>query len=153
MTTPTSPIPRIYHILFTWIDPVMATCAIYLDLFAPAFVVDGINPDVPYNPAHAGLFCQLSAPMATTLFLQVFLLRYTNDVGVWKIFQAAILVGDIFVIAGQLQALGTQGRLSVSGCRPEDWGLFGIMGSISLVRLLFVVGFGFEKKDGKAKKA
>lgn len=80
------------------------------------------------------------------------LLRYTDDVNVWRIVQVACLVVDLAYYWSVWRVLGAQGRLSVATWRPEDWGSVGITAVAGMVRTAFLMGLGFENSRGRGKK-
>ena len=85
-------------------------------------------------------------------FLDVFLLRYSKDIVVWKIQQAATMIYDVVLLWSVYEALGKQGRLSLEGMRWEDWGGIAITGLAVLVRGAFLLDVGLSKQEGKGEK-
>lgn len=82
-------------------------------------------------------------------FLMIFLLRYTRDVKVWKLFEFGILITDITLFYSLWKALEAQGRLQLESLRWEEWGTVAITGFVTLVRVLFLLGAGFAKESIK----
>lgn len=146
-------IPTFYRILFTWIDPIVAIWGAYLDFFEPDMVLNSFIPNSARNPDHDLLFQQLGGGMLNIAFVQAILLRYTNDIKIWKIIQAANLIVDIVMMYSLGAALMHQGRLSPADWRGEDWGCLGITGFATIVRIFFVAEVGFRKRVPEVKKS
>lgn len=86
-------------------------------------------------------------------FLMVFMLRYTTDVKIWKIFEFGILMTDFTLFLSLYGALEEQGRLDVAKVRWEEWGTIAITGLVTVIRVAFLMGLGFERNTGLVKKA
>jgi len=147
------PIPAFYRHFFTIADPLVAVWGAYMTLAYPDTVLDSFVPRTlsRRDPAQFVLFQQLAAWPLGTAFLSIFLLRYTRDVGVWKIFQASVLVVDVVLGYAIWDALGRQGRRSFGALRPEDWGCIGITAVFGLMRSAFVLGIGLGRGKGRGK--
>lgn len=140
-----TPIPRFYRIFFTWVDPLIALSGCYFDFFDRDTAILAFIPDSVRNPDHDAIFYQKGGLMLSILFLQLVLLRYTSDVGVWKIFQTAIVLSDFAMIAGQVNALLGQGRLlPLELWRDEEIASMAIVLVVTVMRCLFVAGVGLR---------
>ncbi|KAM3418051.1 hypothetical protein BST61_g6257 [Cercospora zeina] len=145
------PIPKPYHLFFTTLDPLIALSGVYMMFFTPALVTHAFIPSSlsPYNPLQTFFQHQIGGALLMTLVLNIFLLRRTNELGIWKVVQAGGLVYDLAILYGTCYALGQQGRLSPAKYRVEDWGNLGMVGMCAVVRALFCAGFGMKTMDGK----
>jgi len=85
-------------------------------------------------------------------FISAFLLRYTYDAKVWNIVEAANFIVDVAYFWSVYDVLKVQGRLGVGTWRAEDWGAIGITGVAGIVRLGFLMGFGFKKGGRRGGK-
>lgn len=144
MTAQQRPIPAFYRHFFTIADPAMAVWGAYMTVAYPDTVLDSFVPRAlsRRDPAQFMLFQQLAGWPLGTAFLSIFLLRYTRDVGVWKIFQASVLIVDVVLGYALWDALGRQERLSLGALRAEDWGCIGITAVFGLMRSAFLLGVG-----------
>lgn len=139
----------IYRAWFLWVDPVLTLAGMYGNLIdhdtnVTSFFTD-LRPSVHLVP----YFYQIGGMGASYLVLSVFLLRYTEDVGVWKILQAAITCADFTLLAATYVGMRHEGTLSdVSAWRFLDWANIVITGICTVLRIAFVLGIGI-----KAKKA
>lgn len=150
-----SEIPAFYRTFFRWIDPCIAFWGTYNYIVTPDEVVNTYIPRTiaPRDPNFDMLLYQLGGYITATGIMSVALLRYTSDVGVWKIFQGAVLVQDLALLYGAYDALAKQGTLHPSGWRVEDWGFIGITVVVSVIRAAFVAGVGFKSSKAKGGKA
>lgn len=136
-------------------DPAVLAWAVYMDFFTPevvfnAFVSKSISTRNPYQD-----FCldQLGGASLMLAIIDIFLLRYTEDVHIWKILQTAVLTYDCALLYSSFHALAQQERLSASSWRFEDWGCIIITFQAMVVRTLFLLGVGLAQKDRTLKKA
>ena len=85
-----------------------------MDFVTPAFVSNAFLPEkmTPWNPMFNFTLQQLGGALLMLALIDIVLLRYTEDVGVWKIIQAAVLVYDLSLLYSNYNSLGMQGRLS-----------------------------------------
>lgn len=80
-------------------------------------------------------------------FLMVFMLRYTDDLGVWKLFQTGLLLTDFAALFSMWKAVQAHGEL-----RSEATTNVVIIAIITLVRVLFVAGVGVGGEGAAALK-
>ena len=147
-------IPAFYRLYFHWSDPAICLWGAYMDFFTPAFVSNAFLPkeQQPWNPMFNFTLQQLGGALLMLAVIDILLLRYTEDVGVWKILQAAVLVYDLSLLYSNYDALGMQGRLSLEGLRWEDWGGIFISAQAAVVRTAFLLGVGLGKEEKGGKK-
>ena len=82
------------------------------------------------------------------------LLRSTDDLKVWKIVLAGIVLCDVLHLWGSLEVLGSQGFWDVRKWRWEEWVSLGMLWGPGAMRVMFCagVGLGEEERDGKMQK-
>ena len=126
-----------------------------MDFVTPNVVVNAFVPAAiaPRNPYFDFELQQLGGALLMLAFIDIFLLRYTNDVKIWKILEAAVLIYDFSLLYSNYYALSQQGRLSFGALRWEDWGAIAITGQAVIVRSAFLFGVGLSEKDKLIKKA
>ncbi|GIZ47990.1 hypothetical protein CKM354_001106500 [Cercospora kikuchii] len=149
-----SPLPKPYTLFFTLLDPLIALSGIYMMFFTPAVVTDAFVPSTlsPYYPLQTFFQHQLGGALLMCVILQLFLLRRTQEVWIWKTVQAGQLVYDFALLYSIFNALSQQGRLHPKVYRPEDWGNIVIVGICAVVRGLFCVGVGVERERKEKKR-
>lgn len=150
MASAAQPIPTIYRVFFIYIDPLIAGSGVFLDFFDPETVIRaGVPPSISqFNPFQHFLTHQLGGALSMCIILDLFLLRRTNEVWIWKVQQAGQLVWDLVMLWSTWYALRQQERLDLQKLRGEDWGNIVIVAVCTLMRTAFLLNFGF----GKARK-
>lgn len=148
---PPTPIPPFYRISFLILDPLIAIWGALMNIFTPSIAVDAFVPASisPYQPLQSFLLHQISGGLLTCAILDVFLLRKTNEVWIWRTQQWAQLAYDVVILGSQVHSWGQQGRLSLGKLRVEDYGSFGIVVVVGVVRCLFIAGVGMRRKVSK----
>ncbi|KAK7188665.1 hypothetical protein DPSP01_013309 [Paraphaeosphaeria sporulosa] len=149
-------IPACYRIFFTSIDPLIALSGAYMDYFDPETILASAFPRsgsyAKPTPPVTFLLMQAGGSFIMMAFLMVFMLRYTSDVKIWKMFQFGVLVTDFTLFFSLFGALEGTGRLNVGAVRWEEWGTIIITGFLTLLRLAFLGGFGFGKTGRNGEK-
>lgn len=128
-------------------------CFRYGDYAHPAFIVNAFVPSsiAPHNPYFDFTLQQIGGALLMLGFIDIFLLRYTNDVKIWKILEAAVLIYDLSLLFSNYSSLQQQGRLRPGGLRWEDWSGIAVSAQAAVVRAAFLLGVGLAK-TGKSKK-
>ncbi|KAF2110777.1 hypothetical protein BDV96DRAFT_583696 [Lophiotrema nucula] len=156
-TNSISRVPAFYTVFFTSIDPLIALGGgAYIVFFRPQTFIDQLFPRTsPYSvitPSHTLLLHQLGGTFLMVGFLQVFMLRYTKDLAIWKFLQFSILIEDVVLFYSLYAGLVTQNRLALESVRAEEWGSVAITGFVLIARVLFLLEVGFKKVGGSAGK-
>lgn len=145
-------IPAIYRFTFTWQEPISCLVGFWTNTFD----LDGaLNIYVPAefsarDPSHDVLFSLVGGAMLCFAVLHGVLLRYTDDVNVWKIVNGGLLGWDICVLCGSYTMLAYQGRLDPSSWRVMDWAQIGLTTYVGVLRALFVAGVGLGGSSAKS---
>lgn len=143
--------PFFYRLFFTYLDPLICVWGAYMDFFDPTLVLSSHIPNPTADIGHSMILRQRGGGMLNFGFISAVLLRYTNDIQVWRIVQIADLLVDIAYFWAVWGVLGAQERLAPGTWRAEDWGSLAITGTATLTRTFFLLGFGL-KSDGTKKK-
>ncbi|KAI1825088.1 hypothetical protein F4861DRAFT_213184 [Xylaria intraflava] len=151
---PQSPIPRGYRILFTTLEPLLATAGAAQALVAPSALLRATLPSVPYHPALAPLFTQMTGSWLMLAFHDLVALRRSDDVRVWRHTLAASALSDVFYAAGLAQSMGP-----ASFFNPLRWDAVNALAVLTTVvpflgKLCFLAGLGLprEAAGGREKK-
>ncbi|KAJ9662037.1 hypothetical protein H2198_001579 [Neophaeococcomyces mojaviensis] len=155
-TTKDVQIPSFYRFYFRWLDPAVCLWAVYMDFFTPDVVYNAFVPTTlaPRNPQHDFLLEQIGGALLMLAVLDIFMLRLTNDIKVWKTLQAAVFLYDWVCLYSIYSALRRQDRLRWDAFRLlEDGGSIGITVQAALVRAAFLldVGLGRAKSAGEKR--
>ncbi|KAF6814831.1 hypothetical protein CSOJ01_03842 [Colletotrichum sojae] len=155
-------IPKPYATFFKSIDPLIALWGASLFLLSPSTVTSSYLPPQPLDPStthpasHSSssreqayslpLHGQIAGHLLSNALLSTFLLRATDSLKVWRIYQLGLLIVDVFLLYGTFSSYVVQGRLDpLTSWRVEDWGSVAITGGVGLARLSFLLGLGFPK--------
>ncbi|KAI1082169.1 hypothetical protein F5B20DRAFT_532347 [Whalleya microplaca] len=147
-------IPLIYRIIFTWIDPLLCLQIVYLNWAAPDAVMATFLPDskAEYHPDLAPLFHLIATSFMLTGLFSAILLRYSQDVNLWKVTQFCIWLVDVSLVVSRGLSLRDQGGW-VALQQAENWGSNDFVGlGLLVVRSLFLLGIGLRTTD-EGKKA
>ncbi|KAJ3960102.1 hypothetical protein N0V92_003269 [Colletotrichum tropicale] len=145
----TTQIPSIYKAVFLYWDPPCALWGAFMSFFTRDWMLDQFFLDshtVTRDAAHDLLLYQGGGAMVGCAILNGVLLRYTKDIGVWKIAQAAILAIDLSLLAGTIEVFGNQGRLSPTTWQAGDWVGMIITIGVTVARVSFLAELGFKKQ-------
>lgn len=142
-----------YHFWFKWLDPLVLVPTVLATVFIPEVMLDSFIPASmsAYNPDQGFLFHHLAALFTFVGIVQGGILRVTDDIKVWRVAQAGVLVVDIAMLASLYVSLGQQGRLSLGLMRSGDWGNVAFTSLVSAVRIAFLAGFGVSNNTRAVK--
>jgi len=148
--TPTQKIPLLYRIFFLYYEPLSAfNGALLCHMNAPMFLRT-MSSTAIYTPSHQVIFDQLAATYLLFAFNEAVVLRLTHDLKVWKAMVLGILLCDLVHLYGSWAELGTDMFFNPILWRWEDAINLGMLWSGVVIRVLFLMGVGFQ---GKGKKA
>jgi hypothetical protein len=150
---PSPRVPFYYRLFFTWLDPIICVWGAYMDFFTPKVVLSSHipNPAAP-DIGHAMILKQRGGGMLNFAVLSAVLLRYTSDIEIWRIAQAAFLLVDISYFWSVYEVLESQGRLGWETWRAEDWGSLVIVTAATVTRVAFLAGLGLRYRESHTKK-
>ncbi|KAI0000264.1 hypothetical protein F4779DRAFT_622538 [Xylariaceae sp. FL0662B] len=146
-------IPLIYRIIFTWIDPILCLQIVYLNWATPDAVMTTFLPHatVGYHPDLAPLFHLIASSFMLTGLFSAVLLRYSQDVNIWKVTQFCIWVVDVSLVVSKAVWLRDHGGWDALQ-QAENWGSNDAIGvGLFVARLLFVLGIGLRTTDVEKK--
>lgn len=143
-------LPSIYLLWFKWLDPLICTWTVYMNLFTQDMVLNTFVPNATRNPAHDTLFHQMAGNFAALAILSAALPRMTQDLRLWKLLQFSIFVVDLFGLYTVWWNLSTQGRLELGAWRGDDWGTVLLTVAATVIRGAFLAEVGF---GGRVKRA
>lgn len=135
----------LYRTFFLFIDPIICIWGAAMDFFYPALVLSSHIPNATLDMGHIMILKQRGGGMLNFGMISAVLLRYSQDLNIWKIVQVGIFIVDVTYCWAVYEALTTQGRLAVGTWRKEDFGSLAITGIAGLVRLAFLADIGLKK--------
>ena len=144
-----SVVPFAYSFFFKWLDPLAALYGVYLNFVDPDQAVKSMAPASSYDPNQVFLFHQAGGLALAVAVLTAVVPRYCKDLKLWRLFQFALLLSDFAGLSGVYHALERQGRLSPADWTADDKGCGFTYVTLTIIRLLFVLGVGFSKPSTK----
>lgn len=141
-----------YHFWFKWLDPLVLAPTIYALIFTPEVMLDAFVPAPlsAYNADQGFLLHQLAAMFAFVAIMLGGALRVSNEIKVWRVIIAGVLLIDMAILASVYVSLKQQDRLSLESMRPADWGNILFTGLVTAIRIFFLAGIGVQD-DIKSK--
>ncbi|KAL3461962.1 hypothetical protein BJX64DRAFT_260046 [Aspergillus heterothallicus] len=142
-----STIPLFYRFYFLWYEPLACLLGVYAVFGQPTAYLNSYIPTAiteTLDLTHKTLLTQMGAAFLYVGLSQGLLLRYTSDVGVWKMLNLSLLGWDAILLWGLWDGLSAQGRLSLDGLRGNDLQVIVITAVTTIVRAVFVAGVGLR---------
>ena len=157
MFTPLPPrIPLPYRLLFLYVEPVCALFGAIINLVSPITYLLSLSPNATpstYDPLTSPIYAQLAGHLLLFTWLQAVLLRSTDDLRVWKIVLAGIVLCDLLHLWGSAQLLGLRGFVDPRAWRLEEWVNFVMLYGPGAMRVVFCMGWGLgEEAKVKGEK-
>lgn len=144
-------VPLLYRAVFTYVDPIVAFVTGYLVLFHRDVMLGALSPlMLPRPVVFDPVLWQLAGGYWIVTIMQGVMLRYSNDLGVWKISNFAIMVMDLLICGSMWEMRGPPHNLAL-GMSPMDWSNALGAGGFAVLRLAFILEIGFEKESAKKK--
>lgn len=147
--TMSTQIPPLYRFIFTYIDPILFLYGLYyfhiIAIPSISLPPNTIQPQDLLSTFTTALFVLLT-------YLSTVLLRFSDDVTVWSIYQAALLKVELILLWGLYGILSQQGRINPMVWTPEEYVFLGVTISTAILRFLFWLGVGVRKGSGGGKK-
>ncbi|KAI0025744.1 hypothetical protein F4780DRAFT_223788 [Xylariomycetidae sp. FL0641] len=158
---PTSPssIPLAYRVIFTYIEPLLATLGAIQALVGPAKLLAYSLPSVAYTaslgplfPQMAGAWLQLAFHDGVTLRASSSALPEAHKRWLWRHVLAAALLSDVGYTAGLVQSMGARRFAD-----PTRWGdlptAFTVVTTVlpMLAKVLFLLGVGLPREEAGAE--
>ncbi|KAK5635234.1 hypothetical protein RRF57_010946 [Xylaria bambusicola] len=149
-----SPIPRVYRVLFTTFEPLLATAGAINAFFFPSSLISSTVPSVPYSPSLSPLFIQMTGSWLMLAFHDFVTLRsadFKDDVRVWRHTLAASAVSDVFYTASLVQSMGLAWFFN-----PLRWNMVNAVAILTTVapflgKLFFLAGVGLPRHQTNKK--
>lgn len=149
-------IPLYYRTFFLLIEPIFALTGFAMAFFDPKTYLALSDPSslissVPLSTRMVML--QLANLYLVFAFNEVFILRTTSDIRIWKVLVWGMLISDfghLYSIAGHSMGAGVYWKIWL--WNAMDWGLAFVYIVIP-TRICFLMGVGFQRPKSKTEKA
>lgn len=99
------------------------------------------------------IFTELSGAWLMFAFYEAVVLRALDDVRIWRLLCAGMLLSDVLYAHSCAEALGGWSEwVKVGNWRSEDWAVLVGTAPFLVVRILVVLGLGFKSPTAAATK-
>lgn len=143
-------IPLPYRIYFQWLDPIVSTITAYMAVFHKDAVLASFHPLlVPRDTKYDTLLWFAAGVFAMIAVNHALLLRYTDDIGVWKITNLGVLLLDFALLWAMYEMHFVSPEMSATGIRPEDWVNYFLTLLAVAMRSSFIAEIGLKTEGGK----
>lgn len=148
-----SVVPGFYSFFFKNLDPLVALWGVYLNFVDPDGAVKASAPASTYDNNQVFLFQQAGGLALAVAVVSAALPRYSQDLGVWRIFQFGLFLSDVAGLSGIYNSLVNQNRLSPASWTSDDKGLIISYAALTAIRGLFLLDVGFGRPTAPKKSA
>ena len=143
-------IPFAYRILLLWFEPFAASNGAFLCLFYPDSFLRTFTT-LPYAPDSQVIYDQLAATYVLFAWNEAIVLRFSQDLRVWKAIILGILMCDVVHLYASWHALGTEVFLNPLLWRAEVWINHMLLYGPGAMRIAFLMEIGLGKNDKKTR--
>ncbi|KAK2031337.1 hypothetical protein LX32DRAFT_637324 [Colletotrichum zoysiae] len=147
-------VPGIYQLILT-IEPIFAILGSVMVLHTPHQYLAGMTRnEIPYAPNTQFLYTQLGGAWLYFAFIEGVVLRLFDDLNLWRVICAGMLLSDAAYFHSTAQAVGGWDVwLDRSAWTVEDYAVFCTTAPMLIVRCLIVLGIGIRvPKEADAKQ-
>lgn len=155
-TKASSTIPYLYRFLLLNLEPLFALNGAVLVFLLPGTYVSTMTRGVVAStqPSTSFIYTELAGGWLHLSFTEGIMLRTVDDLRVWKLVSAAILLSDVMYCHSCAEALGGWGVwINVMEWTTADWVVALGTWPFLLVRLAIVLGIGVKDVEKDRKKA
>ncbi|GKT61726.1 hypothetical protein ColTof4_02643 [Colletotrichum tofieldiae] len=149
-------VPGIYQFIFMTLEPIFALLGAVMVLHTPHQYLAGMTRNaMPYAPNTQFLYTQLGGGWLFFAFTEGVVLRLFDDLNLWRVVCAGMLLSDAAYCHGTAQAVGGwELWLDRSTWTVEDYTVFLTTAPMVIVRILIVLGIGIRiPKEANAKQS
>lgn len=147
-------VPYIYRLILLTIEPFFALMGSALVLVDPSTYVGSITRhSVAFAPNTTFLYTALSGSWLYFAFVEAVVLRLFDDLALWRVLCAGMLLSDFAFCHSTAQAVGGWGAyMKIGDWTPEDYVAFASTAPMVLTRILLVLGVGLKRSTGGVVK-
>lgn len=153
--TASSAIPYLNRFLLLYMEPIFALNGAILVYINPSKYVSTMTRDSIRSLDHSTnfIYTELAGAWLHTAFTEAVVLRLVDDLRVWRLLCAGMLLSDIAYCHSCAQAVGGWNVwLDIAKWTAEDWIVTLTTWPFVLARCAIVLGIGFKSpRDGEKK--
>lgn len=152
-TKASTSLPLAYRLTLLLLEPLSALNGAIMTFRTPADFIAKITHDSSlYSPANQFLYTQLGGAWLMFAFNEAVVMSLVDDLRVWRLLCAGMLVSDAVYHVSSVQAVGGWDVFVQFGrWNAFDWAVFASAVWPMLVRMLVVAGVGVKKGKGKGE--
>lgn len=144
-TRATAALPPLYRHLLINIESSLALGGVLLALISPSTYINNLTRSsadtIALDPRTQFIYTQLAGGWLVVVFLEAVVLRYVDDLRVWRLVCAAILCSDLLYVHSLAQAVGGWAAwVAVSHWSASEWVALVTTWPFVAVRLAVVCG-------------
>ncbi|KAK1783063.1 hypothetical protein QBC45DRAFT_400653 [Copromyces sp. CBS 386.78] len=155
----TATLPLLYRIILLYVEPLFALNGALMVFFQPAkYAAMMTRASVPYDAPSQYLYTQIGGVWLYFAFNQAVILRLYDDLRLWQLLCAGMLLSDAAYSWSVIEGLGGWSQwIKIGDWEASDWTLFWSTVPLAVVRLLVLLQStagarkGEEKVDEKRK--
>ncbi|KAK1979847.1 hypothetical protein LZ30DRAFT_596007 [Colletotrichum cereale] len=149
-------VPGIYQFIFMTLEPIFALLGAVMVLHTPNQYLAGVTRNaIPYAPNTQFLYTQLGGGWLFFAFVEGVVLRLFDDLNLWRVVCAGMLLSDAAYLHSTAQAVGGwELWLDRSKWTVEDYIILYTTAPMLIVRVLIVFGIGVRvPREADAKQS
>lgn len=148
-------VPYIYRLILLTIEPFFALMGSALVFVDPSTYLGSITRhSVAFAPNTTFLYTALGGSWSYFAFVEAVVLRFFDDLALWRVLCAGMLLSDFAFCHSTAQAIGGWGDyVKIENWTGEDWVAFATTAPMVLTRILLVLGFGIKRSPAVAMKS
>ncbi len=149
----TATLPSIYRLILTTLEPLSALNGALLTFFSPQTYLSTMTRDAAvFRPETCFLYTELGGAWLYFAFVEAVVFRKFDDLRLWRLLCAAMLLSDVAYCHSVAQAVGGWGSwLALRDWTVADHAVFWGTAPCALVRVLVVLGIGVRKVPGEKR--
>lgn len=153
-TSAKASVPYFYRLILLTIEPLFALMGSVLVLIDPGTYLGSITRhSVAFTPDTTFLYTSLAGSWSYFAFVEAVVLRSFDDLALWRVLCAGMLLSDFAFCHSTAQAVGGWGiYVNVWDWTPEDYVAFATTAPMVLTRILLVLGVGLKRPSTRAVK-
>ncbi|KAK5998908.1 hypothetical protein PT974_01292 [Cladobotryum mycophilum] len=136
--------PFLYRLTLLTLEPICAVLGAYSTYFTPAGYLETMTRGlVPYATSSRFLYTELSGAWLYFAFVEAVVLRAYDDLRLWRLLCAGMLLSDVLYCTSAVQAVGGWASWATLGAwTAGDWSVFVASLPPMLVRIFLILGIG-----------
>lgn len=148
-------VPYISRLILLTVEPFFALMGSALVLVDPSTYLGSVTRhSVAFAPDTTFLYTALGGSWLYFAFVEAVVLRLFDDLALWRVLCAGMLLSDFAFCHSTAQGVGGWGNyVKIENWTGEDWVAFASTAPMVLTRILLVLGIGIKRSTAVATKS